>query len=1311
MSVCTVLLCLLSGALEAQAEESVTSRRGAIRDWLILGPFPYKRGRLPGRPNISPFDAGGRAIDYELIGSLGLTDSVEHAYVRDESLLVPAPGNGWEEFRSPSYVINLGEYFAARDRAHVDFVVAYAACYLKMAEEMRDVTMHVGCDDLIRVWINGKVVHTFKERKRSFMSPPDRIEGLVLRKGWNRILVKVVDIVGGFGFVMYFKDSRGNYIADAPVSLLPPDSASPASRKAAAGAREAEQAHPRRAGQTVPTPRVPGVLAPKIDSSAADLGGHLIGKAGVRRGIGSMLGCGDGMLALAIARASELLVHGIDPREPTVAAARNRVDIGGLLGRRIVIERCSFRRLPYADNMIDLIVATGLADQTLDELSLREIERVLRPGGRVILGRSRRSGNLDALTPTALGGRLGKGTRAKYVISGDRFGLWAEWVKPDVPGTDSWSHWYHGPDNNPVSEDTRITAPYMTQWIDGPFYVPVPTVTTAAGGRVFVAMGHMAHHPREEPRLNTLLARNGYNGVKLWRRKLPEGSLAHRSAFIATDDVFYMIDGDRALMLHPETGREAGEIRIPGVAGEWKWMALQDDILFVLSGEESDEVWTTLVGRQQPQWNRASLSPGYYRKRVPWGFGRVVAAYDMERGKTLWIHRERTDIDSRCMAVADNKVYFYAPDRRIGCLRADRGRLLWANNDPAALKLIEEDGRGPFGIRSSCGSLCTPDALILALPTRRNVVALSTRDGTLLWHHGQRAEGLNVVYADGRLVLGIGPRRSTAAVNPLDGAVTLDLGFAKRACARMTGSPDSLFARGEGLLRYDPAARKGWYNAAFRPGCTDGVVPANGFLYVGPWLCDCNLQLMGTVALCSAKDFRFDIEAEEEDRLEIGERDILQVAPLKVTPGDWPTYRADNSRTGGSQVKVADRPVKRWVFQPRAPVTPTVPTAAGDLVFVGGEDGKVRAIDAKTGDLRWSFSTAGPVKMPPTIWDGRTYIGSGDGHVYALEAVTGRMLWRFRAAPAERRIMVYGSLCSTWPVNSGVLVEDGIAYAAAGIIDCDGTYVYALDGATGGLKWQNNMSGHLNVKTRKGASVQGCLARGNGVLWMAGGNMVSPACYDLKTGRCLNGIPPNSAGISNRGSEVCIFDGRYVLFGGRPFFSPVENVVGSASFAVSRIGARPGHPGSSFVRGRVPPAWDSDIFVCVTGRRTVPVGFEPAAMKSFLEGLTSRPRGRAFPRLPKEAWKADVPKWSDIVSLAVVEGAVLAVVDIREYGGRTSRWDVIAFDYEEGGFSLRHELPSQPLPGGLLVDRQGQIIVVLANGSVLCFGPAEKSSS
>ena len=55
--------------------------------------------------------------------------------------------------------------------------------------------------------------------------------------------------------------------------------------------------------------------------------------------------------------------------------------------------------------------------------------------------------------------------------------------RPLQTGAGDWSHWEHGPDNNPVSTDTVIKAPYMTQFMARPYYIGMPSVTTAAAGR------------------------------------------------------------------------------------------------------------------------------------------------------------------------------------------------------------------------------------------------------------------------------------------------------------------------------------------------------------------------------------------------------------------------------------------------------------------------------------------------------------------------------------------------------------------------------------------------------------------------------------------------------------------------------------------------------------------------------------------------------------------------------------------------------------------------------------------------------------
>ena len=88
---------------------------------------------------------------------------------------------------------------------------------------------------------------------------------------------------------------------------------------------------------------------------------------------------------------------------------------------------------------------------------------------------------------------------------------------------------------------------------------------------------------------------------------------------------------------------------------------------------------------------------------------------------------------------------------------------------------------------------------------------------------------------------------------------------------------------------------------------------------------------------------------------------------------------------------------------------------------------------------------------PPTIYRKLVLFGSADGCVYCLRLSDGELVWRFRAAPDELSTVALGQVESVWPVHGSILVENGVAYAAAGrssYID-GGIILYGLDPATG----------------------------------------------------------------------------------------------------------------------------------------------------------------------------------------------------------------------------------------------------------------------
>ena len=1059
--------------------------------------------------------------------------------------------------------------------------------------------------------------------------------------------------------------------------------------------------------------------------SAAEVGTKslaekLIDEAGIDRGLCVVLGC-DRELVAQLVQSSNFLVHVRVSDPAVVAELRGQAMAVGVGIDRVVIEQGDFEKLPYADNTVDLLVMTRFGDKALAKLPPQEVLRVLRPMGTaiVVTTQSDTSADMEELRQCL----QTAGIKDVKLQKGE-LGAWVRVQKPALLGVDEWTHWEHGPDNNPVSSDQVIKAPYLTQFLAEPFYIGMPSITTAAGGRTFLATGHIAHHRREWDTINKLIARNGYNGTVLWQRDLAEGYLAHRSAFIATKDTLYMIDGDGCLMLDAQTGMEKGRIQVPDVTGHWKWMVMRDGVLYVLTGDESGKAKIIKGDRTFGGWSWADLSLGYYRQpRVPWGFGHTLAAYQLGEKRLLWKHTEEAPIDSRALSMRDKRLFLYCPEKHLRCLDSETGKALWTNEDAELLGLIEEPGRkltSTPGFRSACLAVATPDALILQGQTRMNVVAVSVADGYLLWKKKKITNNPNALFVDDHVVLGVGKGGTHVILDPVSGAEVEDLKFRKAACTRLTASSDSFFVRGEGTLRFDRKSKKVLIDGAVRPACNDGVVAANGMLYIGPWACDCNLSLIGAMGKCSAGDFPFDYVATDAERLQQGEGDTEKVAPFEITDADWPVYRANNERSSSTTARLA-RPnapegtpaAPFWAYVPKSPHVPAAPTSAGGLVFVSGQDGVVRALDAKNGQIRWQFATAGPIKMAPTIWEGRAFVGSGDGCVYALEAVSGRLLWRFRAAPIERLIMVYGNLCSTWPVNTGVLVHEGVAYFAAGIIDSDGTYVYAVDAKTGKIKWQNNSSGHLNAELRKGVSAQGNLTILGDRLLMAGGNQLSPAQFNLETGECLNQAAPQGRPQANHGKFVGVFRDKYSIAGGRTLYAAPENVANKDSFVVHTDRRQ-----FSLNHGGIPPAWNDQVMVMVNyhnGKINCCDAAKAAERieRGFPEKLPPAQRrwyalAQAFAADKAVRWESDLnePNKFEAVSLAVCPQSIVAVVKYQVRNRAHPQWAVAAFSSQDGTpyWFWRHGLPAEPLPDGLLVGREGQVVVTMLNGSVLSFG-------
>jgi hypothetical protein len=166
-----------------------------VRDWLVLGPYQYDADKFGG-------EWGGQ-------------DATDVAFVKDESALTPkegtrVEGKAWKRYRSEAHV-DLDSFYDG-----IEYAVAYLGTYVYSPAKIKNCTLYIGSDDYIKVYINEKLVHTYKEERRAAEMDNDEVTGITLKKGWNKIVVKVVDVVFDWAIYLRFADSNGN-----PMKVLP----------------------------------------------------------------------------------------------------------------------------------------------------------------------------------------------------------------------------------------------------------------------------------------------------------------------------------------------------------------------------------------------------------------------------------------------------------------------------------------------------------------------------------------------------------------------------------------------------------------------------------------------------------------------------------------------------------------------------------------------------------------------------------------------------------------------------------------------------------------------------------------------------------------------------------------------------------------------------------------------------------------------------------------------------------------------------------------------------------------------------------
>lgn len=735
---------------------------------------------------------------------------------------------------------------------------------------------------------------------------------------------------------------------------------------------------------------------------------QILQETGIQGGLVVHLGCGDGKLTAALRAGDSHLVHGLDADPQNVESARRYVQSLGLYGK-VSIDRMSGDRLPYIDNLVNLIVA-----EEPGRISTEEMMRVLAPEG------------------------------VAYVKSGSG---WIKTVKPRSEQIDEWTHYMHDPSNNAVARDAEVGPPRHMQWVAAPNWsrhhdhMASLSALVSAGGRVFYIMDE---GPRESILLPSqwfVIARDAFNGTLLWKRAIPQWNTQLWPLKSGPNQLprRLVAVGDR---VYVTLGIDAPVTAIDAATGE--------TVLTYAGTDHTDEIISAdgtlflLVAHSGNKWKEYRPVSTYVWDNTQWANReyawdeepRSIMAVRADSGEPLW--KTETKVAPLTMGLDEQHLYFYDGEKVVALDRAG-GREMWVS-EPVLRKLPFPTGYGP--------TLVVQQGVVLLSIENKTMTAFSAADGKTLWtaphHRGGHASPDDMLVIQGLVW------SADVASGDNSGLVTgrdLRTGEVKREfppdvnppwfhhrCYRSRGTEKYFIAGRTGTEFIDLEAESWDINHWVRGGCLYGFMPANGLVYEPPQSCGCFLEskLFAFTALASASPSRqAPRDVPDAGRLEPGPAYRQPVDERAAADDDWPTYRSDAARSGSVKTSVPVDLKQMWQVDLGGRLSSVV--AVGNTVFLAAIDAHtVHALNASTGKAVWTYTAGARIDSPPTYFQGRVIFGSADGWVYCLRAADGRLIWRFRAAPEDRRLVAYDQLESAWPVSGAVLVENNSVYCVAG---------------------------------------------------------------------------------------------------------------------------------------------------------------------------------------------------------------------------------------------------------------------------------------
>ncbi|MCK5173278.1 MAG: PQQ-binding-like beta-propeller repeat protein, partial [Planctomycetes bacterium] len=630
----------------------------------------------------------------------------------------------------------------------------------------------------------------------------------------------------------------------------------------------------------------------KAEPTPADQAQAILDAAGVKGGLVVQIGCGDGTLSAALCANDSYIVHSLDPDTSNVALARANIRLADLYGR-VSVDHWAKATLPYADNLVNLVVS-----ENLGAITTGEVMRVLCPEG------------------------------VAYIKVGE---TWVKTVKPRPDNIDEWTHFLHDASNNAVADDELVGPPRRMQWVSKPLWLRsheidsgISSVVTAKG-RVFYIFdeGVIGITDERLPERWSLIARDAFNGVLLWKRPMNEWGWPQWKYDQLAGEDWTELRGQRGNIPRSLTRRLVADgDRVYVTLGYNAPLSILDaatgDVIRTVRGTEgADEILSSdgiVVVRIKDVTQDGAKRRG---RPVEASF----AAVDPKTGKVLW-ERPEASVQSLSPAIEGDRLFYYNRTNVV-CLDLKTGADVWRrSSQPDKTMAKKATGRTSLG---QSGTFVVSDGVVV-LSGSNFIEAFDARTGDKLYRvnapseKGAASEDTYVI--DGviwRGISGVGYDIKTGEIAKEVSIENLHSEGHHHRCYRGKATPNYIMTAKEGIEFINIDGGENSRNNWLRGVCKYGIMPANGLLYVPSDQCFCEAgsKLLGFNAVSAAEVPKKQHLSKKANPTEKGPayNKIVNSKLKIVNDAPWPTYRHDPQRSGATVTEVTTKLKQHWQAQ------------------------------------------------------------------------------------------------------------------------------------------------------------------------------------------------------------------------------------------------------------------------------------------------------------------------------------------------------------------------------------------------------------